>query len=102
MQILIAVAAAVLAVGIAGSYLVSARLRKQTRGVAPDELRGCSITTRRSCAVREGLVLLDREGRVVLCNDAARVADTGLAQRRPHYGQVGRPEVRFIWHRVQL
>lgn len=29
------------------------------------------------------------------------LADTGLAQRRPHYGQVGRPEVRFIWHRVQ-
>lgn len=29
------------------------------------------------------------------------LADTGLAQRRPHYGQVGRPEVRFIWHRAQ-
>jgi PAS domain S-box-containing protein len=70
---LLAVAAAVLTVGIAGSLLVSARLRKQTRGVAPAELSnmfeyyGAILH-----AVREGLVLIDRDGRVVLCNDAAR------------------------------
>ncbi|GAA4133353.1 sensor histidine kinase [Actinomadura keratinilytica] len=67
------IAAAVLAVGIIGSGLVSARLRRQTRGAAPAELRAMfdyyeSILH----AVREGLVLLDRDGRVVLCNDAAR------------------------------
>ncbi|MGH3800743.1 MAG: sensor histidine kinase [Pseudonocardiaceae bacterium] len=73
LQILIVVAAAVLAVGIAGSYLVSARLRRQTRGVAPGELRGMfEYYEAMLYAVREGLVLLDRAGRVVLCNDAAR------------------------------
>lgn len=73
LQTLIAVAAAVLTVGIVGSYLVSARLRRQTRGVAPDELSGMFQYYEAILhAVREGLVLLDREGRVVLCNDAAR------------------------------
>ncbi|MFD0537381.1 PAS domain-containing protein [Actinomadura luteofluorescens] len=68
-----AVAAAVLAVGMAGSYLVSARLRRQTRGVAPGELRGMFEYYEAILhAVREGLLILDRTGRVVLCNDAAR------------------------------
>ncbi|WP_240809700.1 sensor histidine kinase [Actinomadura sp. WMMA1423] len=68
-----AVAAAVLAVGMAGSYLVSARLRRQTRGVAPDELRGMFEYYEAILhAVREGLLILDRTGRIVLCNDAAR------------------------------
>ncbi|MES9536057.1 ATP-binding protein [Actinomadura sp. NPDC000600] len=68
-----AVAAAVLAVGMAGSYLVSARLRRQTRGVAPDELRGMFEYYEAILhAVREGLLILDRAGRIVLCNDAAR------------------------------
>lgn len=68
-----AIAVAVLAAGIAGSYLVSARLRRQTRGVAPGELRDMFEYHRAILhAVREGLLLLDRDGRVVLCNDAAR------------------------------
>lgn len=68
-----AVAAGVLAVGMAGSYLVSARLRRQTRGAAPDELRGMFEYYEAILhAVREGLLILDRTGRVVLCNDAAR------------------------------
>lgn len=68
-----AVAAAVLAVGMAGSYLVSARLRRQTRGVAPGELRGMFEYYEAILhAVREGLLILDRNGRIVLCNDAAR------------------------------
>ncbi|WP_200871861.1 ATP-binding protein [Actinomadura welshii] len=67
------VAAVVLAVGMAGSYLVSARLRRQTRGVAPDELRQMFDYYEAILhAVREGLLILDRTGRVVLCNDAAR------------------------------
>ncbi|GAA2434656.1 sensor histidine kinase [Actinomadura vinacea] len=70
---LAAVAAGVLAAGIAGSWLVSARLRRQTRGVAPAVLRGMFDYYEAILhAVREGLVLLDRDGRVVLCNDAAR------------------------------
>lgn len=70
---LVAVAVAVLAAGMAGSYLVSARLRRQTRGVAPGELREMFEYYEAILhAVREGLILLDRDGRVALCNDAAR------------------------------
>ncbi|GAA2597820.1 sensor histidine kinase [Actinomadura fulvescens] len=83
---LAAIAAAVLAAGIAGSWLVSARLRRQTRGVAPDELRRMFDYYEAILhAVREGLVILDRAGRVVLCNDAAReLLDLGT-------GAVGTP-----------
>ncbi|MFG3340503.1 ATP-binding protein [Glycomyces sp. NPDC048151] len=87
------VAAAVLVGGIAGSYFVSARLGRQTRGVAPDELRDMFEYYQAILhSVREGLVLVGSDGRVVLCNDAARdlldlpddirnlpVADLGLA-----------------------
>ncbi|WP_232212806.1 ATP-binding protein, partial [Saccharomonospora saliphila] len=67
------VAGGVLCVGIAGSYLVSARLRRQTRGVAPDELSGMFDYYQAILhSVREGLVLVGSDGRVVLCNDAAR------------------------------
>ncbi|WP_254716049.1 sensor histidine kinase [Actinomadura sp. WMMB 499] len=67
------VAIAVLGVGIGGSYLISARLRRQTRGAAPDELREMFDYYEAILhAVREGLLLTDREGRVVLYNDAAR------------------------------
>jgi sensor histidine kinase regulating citrate/malate metabolism len=53
--------------------LVSARLGRQSRGIAPDELRGMFEYYQAILhSIREGLVLLDREGRVVLCNDAAR------------------------------
>ncbi|MDL4775642.1 sensor histidine kinase [Actinomadura xylanilytica] len=70
---LLVVAAAALAAGMAGSYLVSARLRRQTRGVAPGELREMFEYYEAILhAVREGLLLLDHAGRVVLCNDAAR------------------------------
>ena len=70
---LVAVTTGVLAAGIGGSWLVAARLRRQTRGVAPSELRGMFDYYEAILhAVREGLVLLDGNGRVELCNDAAR------------------------------
>jgi sensor histidine kinase regulating citrate/malate metabolism len=91
---LAAVAAGVLLVGAAGSYLVSARLDRQTRGVAPAELRDMFEYYEAILhSVREGLVLVDRDGRVALCNDAAHdllglpadvrstpVAELGLAE----------------------
>jgi len=91
---LAAVAAAVLLVGAVGSYLVSARLGRQTRGVAPADLRDMFEYYQAILhSVREGLVLVDRDGRVALCNDAAHdllglpagvkgtpVAELGLAE----------------------
>lgn len=69
---LAAVAGVVLAAGMTGSYLVAARLRRQTRGVAPGELREMFEYYEAILrSVREGLLILDRAGRVVLCNDAA-------------------------------
>jgi sensor histidine kinase regulating citrate/malate metabolism len=70
---LFAVAGAVLVVGFGGSLLVSARLRRQTRGVAPAELSSMFEYHEAVLhAVREGVVLIDRDGRVALCNDGAR------------------------------
>lgn len=70
---LLGVAGLVLAVGITGVYLVSSRLRKQTHGAAPAELaRMFSYYEAILHAVREGLVLVDADGRVGLCNDGAR------------------------------
>ncbi|OZM72212.1 histidine kinase [Amycolatopsis antarctica] len=70
---LLLVACAVLLLGVAGSYLVSARLRRQTHGVAPAELSGMfSYYEAILHSVREGLLLVNRDGTVHLCNDAAR------------------------------
>ena len=68
-----AVACAALVVGTIGSYLVSSRLRRQTRGLAPAELSSVFAYYEATLhAVREGLVLVGADERVVLCNDAAR------------------------------
>ncbi|MEU5991417.1 sensor histidine kinase [Spirillospora sp. NPDC047418] len=91
------VAGVVLAAGMAGSYLVSARLRRQTRGAASGELREMFEYYEAILhAVREGLLILDRGGRVVLCNDAAfdlldlrahRPAGRGRARARRRSGR---------------
>ncbi|MEV7599536.1 ATP-binding protein [Kitasatospora sp. NPDC089797] len=91
---LVGVAVAALALGGAGTYLANSRLRRHTHGMGPAELSHLyeyHQATLRS--VREGLILLDRAHRVVLCNDAARellglegeldglpVADLGLPE----------------------
>jgi sensor histidine kinase regulating citrate/malate metabolism len=63
---------AVLAVGLAGAALVSRRLRRQTHGLGEGEItRMYEYYTAVLGAVREGLVLLDTEGRVALVNDEA-------------------------------
>ena len=70
----LAVAAGLAAtVALAGAALVSRRLRRQTHGMGAEELRRLyehheSVLH----AVREGLVLVDRDGRVLLVNDAAQ------------------------------
>ncbi|WP_371478449.1 ATP-binding protein [Kitasatospora sp. NBC_00315] len=80
------VALAALALGGIGSYLLGARLRRHTHGMGTAELSHLyeyHQATLRS--VREGLVLLDRDHRVVLCNDAARelLALEGESAGRP-------------------
>lgn len=77
---------AVLAVGLAGTALVSRRLRRQTHGLGEGEItRMYEYYTAVLGAVREGLVLLDSEGQVALVNDEA----TRLLDLPPD--AVGRP-----------
>ncbi|WP_165401525.1 sensor histidine kinase [Herbihabitans rhizosphaerae] len=73
MPAVLGVAAVVLAIGVGGSSLVSARLRRQTRGMAPAELAGMFAYYEAILhSVREGLLLVGQDHRVALCNDAAR------------------------------
>ena len=82
-----------LAAGTGGSWLISRRLRRQTRGLgAPELARMVDYHQAVLRAVREGLLLVDGERRVQLANDEARrllsleadpdgrhVADLGLS-----------------------
>jgi sensor histidine kinase regulating citrate/malate metabolism len=62
----------VLAVGGTGSWLIGRRLRRQTRGMGAAEItRMYEYYDAVLHAVREGLLLLDAHGRVVLVNDEA-------------------------------
>ncbi|WP_042382556.1 ATP-binding protein [Streptacidiphilus melanogenes] len=70
---LVAVAAAALALGGLGTWLANRRLRRHTHGMGAAELSHLYEYHQATLhSVREGLVLLDRDGTVVLCNDAAR------------------------------
>ena len=65
--------AVALALAAGGSFLVSRWLRRTTRDLGPAELaRRNEYYDAVLHAVREGMVLLDREGRVQLVNDEAR------------------------------
>ncbi|MBB4743918.1 two-component system CitB family sensor kinase [Actinoplanes octamycinicus] len=56
-----------------GSWLLSQRLRRQTHGLGPAEMtRMYEYYDAVLHAVREGLVVVDRQGRVTLINDEAR------------------------------
>jgi len=66
-------AALALTVALAGAALVSRRLRRQTHGLGAEEItRMYEYYDAVLHAVREGLVLLDRRGAVLLVNDEAR------------------------------
>lgn len=70
----IAVAAlTVLLVGVIGAWLIAQRLRRQTHGMGEREItRMYEYYSAVLHAVREGLLLIDLEGRVQLVNDEAR------------------------------
>ena len=62
-----------LAVGLAGAWLISRRLRRQTHGMGEAEItRMYEYYSAVLHAVREGLFLLDDQDRVQLVNDEAR------------------------------
>ncbi|TMR94545.1 ATP-binding protein [Nonomuraea basaltis] len=67
------IVALALSLGTAGTWLVTVRLRRQTHGLGPVELG--RIHEHHDAvlhAVREGLLLVGTDGRLTLCNDAAR------------------------------
>ncbi|MFC0555452.1 ATP-binding protein [Planotetraspora thailandica] len=62
-----------LSAGVAGTFLVGRRLRRHTHGLGPSQLsRMYDHHEAILHAVREGLLLVDREGVLTLCNDGAR------------------------------
>ncbi|WP_206063232.1 sensor histidine kinase [Nocardioides sp. HDW12B] len=66
------VAVGLLALGTAGAWLINRRLRRQTHGMGEQEItRMYEFYDAMLHAVREGLVLLDTDGRLQLANDEA-------------------------------
>lgn len=70
---IVVAALAVLIVGVAGAWLIAQRLKRQTHGMGEREItRMYEYYSAVLHAVREGLLLIDLEGRVQLVNDEAR------------------------------
>ncbi|WP_433223324.1 sensor histidine kinase [Dactylosporangium sp. CS-047395] len=91
-SLLVTAALAMLLAG-AGSWLVSRWLRRRTHDLGPEELgRMYEFYDAVLHAVREGLLLLDRHGRLLLANDEARrlLALDEAALGRP-IGEAGLP-----------
>jgi sensor histidine kinase regulating citrate/malate metabolism len=89
------VVALALGLGAAGTWLVNARLRRQTHGLDPVELG--RIHAHHDAilhTVREGLLLVGKDGTLALCNDAARhlLGLPGDAEGR-HVAELGLTEV---------
>ncbi|MFE0459561.1 ATP-binding protein [Kitasatospora sp. NPDC058965] len=90
--ILVGVAVAALGLGALGSYLANARLRRHTHGMGAAELSHLYEYHRATLhSVREGLILLDPAGRVVLCNDAARDLLGVAAEAGTPFAELGLP-----------
>lgn len=70
---LVGLAGLALALGTAGSLLLARRVRRQTLGLEPAEIaRQYQHHDAMLHAVREGLIITDRHGKLVLANDEAR------------------------------
>lgn len=72
LPIILGCGAAALVLATVGTRLVSRRLRRQTRGLAPTEL--AQLYEHHEAvlhAVREGVLIIDPEGRLLLANDEA-------------------------------
>ncbi|MEU6776547.1 SpoIIE family protein phosphatase [Streptomyces sp. NPDC046759] len=86
--------AAALVLAGAGTTLASGRLLRQTRGLAPGELAGMYEHHDAVLhAVREGVLITDAEGRLVLANDEAqRLLALPPDARGAPVGELGLPE----------
>ncbi|MGW6709242.1 SpoIIE family protein phosphatase [Streptomyces sp. NPDC054956] len=73
LPLLFGAAAGALLLGTGGAALVSRRLRRQTRGLGEAEMTRMNEHHEAVLhAVREGVLIIDTEGRLVLANDEAR------------------------------
>lgn len=92
--LVLAVAGAALALACAASMAVHLRLRRQTLGLGPVELR--RVYEHHDAvlhAVREGLVVVDADGRLVLANDeAVRLLDLPPSSEGRHVSALGLDE----------
>ncbi|MFI8091370.1 ATP-binding protein [Streptomyces sp. NPDC086080] len=87
---LLAVAAGALGLGAIGTYVINARLRRHTHGMNAAELSHMHDYHQAALhAVREGLLMLDRQYRVALINDGGREL-LGVDQKEHEEDVVGR------------
>jgi serine phosphatase RsbU (regulator of sigma subunit)/PAS domain-containing protein/anti-sigma regulatory factor (Ser/Thr protein kinase) len=105
LPVMLAAAAGALALATAGTALVSRRLRRQTHGLGPAEMtRLFEHHDAVLHAVREGVLIVGGDGRLMLANDEARrllglpdgadqlpVTDLGLSPRLTRLLQAGEP-----------
>ncbi|MGW2667812.1 SpoIIE family protein phosphatase [Streptomyces sp. NPDC001272] len=91
LPLLIAAAVAALLLGTAGAALVSGRLRRQTRGLGAGELARMNEHHEAVLhAVREGVLIVGGDHRLLLANDEARrLLDLPPDAEQRHVGELG-------------
>ncbi|MBT2451912.1 SpoIIE family protein phosphatase [Streptomyces sp. ISL-43] len=91
LPLLFGAAAGALLLGTGGAALVSRRLRRQTRGLGEAEMTRMNEHHEAVLhAVREGVLIIDTEGRLLLANDEARrLLDLPPDAEQRHVGELG-------------
>lgn len=91
LPLLLGAAAGALILGTGGAALVSRRLRRQTRGLGEAEMTRMNEHHEAVLhAVREGVLIIDSEGRLLLANDEARrLLDLPPDAEQRHVGDLG-------------
>ncbi|MFJ6792798.1 SpoIIE family protein phosphatase [Streptomyces sp. NPDC091268] len=91
LPLLIGAAAGALLLGTGGAALVSRRLRRQTRGLGEEEMTRMNEHHEAVLhAVREGVLIIGADGRLVLANDEARrLLDLPPDAEQRHVGDLG-------------
>ncbi|MGW1773460.1 SpoIIE family protein phosphatase [Streptomyces sp. NPDC002104] len=91
LPLLLGAATGALLLGTGGAALVSRRLRRQTRGLGEAEMTRMNEHHEAVLhAVREGVLIIDAEGRLLLANDEARrLLDLPADAETRHVGELG-------------